>query len=198
MKFKNVDLFARGKRSIIYIRKSKDRTIAFKRVIDSNRTRDVIKNEVNFLKILNRHQIGPKLLKYNRYYVSYEFVEGIRIGDFVKTVDRVLITKVLLKVLNQCFIMDTLKINKKEMHHPVKHIFVKDNNPTMIDFERCYFTKNPKNVTQFCQFLTSSKMSKILKNKGIKINKIRLIKLLKKYKKYYKKDDFNMVIKLIS
>ncbi|MBT7237839.1 serine/threonine protein kinase, partial [Candidatus Woesearchaeota archaeon] len=52
---------------------------------------------------------------------------------------------------------------------PIKHVFVKNNKITMIDFERCYETKNPKNVTQFSQYIiknfkTKKEFQTILKN----------------------------------
>ncbi len=82
------------------------------------------------------------------------------------------------------------------MHHPVKHIII-NKNPIMIDFERCYLTNKPKNVSQFCQFLLSNNLKVLLKNKNIKISKKELIKLTRDYKKSYKEKYFREILKLI-
>ena len=67
----------------------------------------------------------------------------------------------------------------------------------MIDFERCYFTDKPKNVSQFCQFLMSNKVKNLLEEKKIKIDRNNLIDRIKVYKKSYYDEDFNTIIKLI-
>src|SRR3990167_2396810 len=59
------------------------------------------------------------------------------------------------EILNQCFKLDSLRINKLELNKPKKHILMERNKPKFIDFERCYYTNKPKNLTQICQYLTS-------------------------------------------
>ena len=56
----------------------------------------------------------------------------------------------------------------------------------MIDFERCYETDKPKNVSQFCSFLV----------KYFKYDK-ELLKLAKKYKDSYKEVDFKKIINFL-
>ncbi|MBI2671237.1 hypothetical protein HYX18_04655, partial [Candidatus Woesearchaeota archaeon] len=99
-------------------------------------------------------------------------------------------------ILIQCFTLDKLNINKKELHRPVKHIIIKNNNPVMIDFERCYLSKKPKNLTQFCQFLINKNVDKILKDKNININKRTLIRKLKIYKNNINKRTFDKIVSL--
>lgn len=194
--FKNLKPFAKGKRSYIYVKKIKKKKIAFKVVIDKKRTKDVINNEYKFLKILNKYKIGPRLVKVTPYYVSYEFVDGKKILDWIKISNRKDIILVLKKILKQCYTMDKLKINKKELHKPIKHIIIKNKTPKMIDFERCYFTNNQKNVTQFCQFLISKNVSKILKGKKINIKKSSIIKSLKTYKRNKNQTNFNRILSI--
>ena len=97
------------------------------------------------------------------------------------------------------FIMDKLKINKEEMSHPHKHILIdKKNNPILIDFERSRYTIKPGNVTQFSDFLISTNVLTILKEKNININKNKLINAAKTYKKQQNKNNFNNILKLIN
>ena len=137
--------------------------------------------EGNWLKKLNKEKIGPKLLIAKNDYVIYEYVKGEFILDFIEKANKEQIIKVLRKSFEQCFALDKIKVNKEEMHHPVKHILVDDKlNVVMLDFERTHYTNKPKNVTQFCQFISS--MQDVLIKKNIKIDKKEMIKLAKKYK----------------
>src|SRR3989344_9324321 len=95
----------------------------------------------------------------------YEFVEGKRIGECLDK-------KIAKKVLKQCRILDKLKINKKELVNPYKHILVNKNKVVMIDFERCHKVKKGKNVTQFCEYLMRNKI----------VDRKKFTILLKKYK----------------
>ena len=92
--------------------------------------------------------------------------------------------------------LDKLKINKKELTNPYKHIII-NKKIVMIDFERCYFTDKPKNVSQFCQFLMSKKVKEIFMKNKININKNKLIRILKVYKKSYSEKYFENVLRLI-
>jgi len=192
-KFKPV-FFDRGKRSYVYKFKKGGKEFAIKtKKPDLNF--DTLKNEARFLRLLNKKGIGPKIIGEGKSYVAYEFVKGERFIDWLEKSKNPL--KVIKKVLWFCRVMDKLKINKKEMHKPVKHILVYNNKPQMIDFERCYFTKKPKNLTQFCQFLISKDISKILNKKGFIINRIRLVQILKSYKKEETDKNYNQVISIL-
>ena len=179
--------FSKGKRGKIYLIKD----IAVKKSLNKH-----IKNEVKYLKLLNKHNIGPKLLSYGKNYFKYKFIKGIFILDHIKLSNKNNIKKVLVNVLKQCRVLDKLKINKLEMHNPYKHIIIYKN-PVMIDFERCYETNKPKNVTQFCQFIISNNLKNLLKEKGFKINRKKLIKSLINYKHNQDETNFREILRLI-
>ena len=92
---------------------------------------------------------------------------------------------ILKQILKQCYELDKLKINKKELTNPYKHILIKNKKSKMIDFERCYETDNPKNVTQFCEYLMRKKI----------INRKNLTPLLKNYKKNKTKKNFEKILR---
>ena len=148
---KDVKYFSKGKRSLIYTGIYKNQKVAIKIKNPVSEAKNRIENEIKFLKILNKYNIGPILLINTKKYFVYKFVEGEFLIDYLKTAKNK--HKILKKVLDQCRTLDKLKINKLEFTRPIKHVFVKNNKITMIDFERCYYAENPKNVTQFCQFL---------------------------------------------
>jgi|SRR3989344_2200393 len=169
---------AKGKRGRIYV----EGNIALKKSFPKR-----VKNESNWIKKLNKYGIGPRLIEVKKNYFKYKFVKGDFILDYFKLNNP---EKVIINALKQCRILDKLKVNKLEMHNPHKHIIIENKKPVLIDFERAYKTENPKNVTQFCQFLMSKKVSGITK---YKINKKKLIKLLKKYKKNQTEKNFRNI-----
>jgi len=174
-----MELYAKGKRSFIYTFKIDGKKIAMK--VDNGKVQNT-KNEVKWLNILNKKGIGPNLLFFGKDFFVYDFVEGKPIKD-LKRKNK----KVFIEVLKQCRIMDKLKVNKLEMHKPLKHVLIgKGGKVTMIDFERCYKTQKPKNVSQFCAFLV----------KYFKYD-TKLLDLAKKYKDSYKEKDFKAIINFI-
>lgn len=183
-----MEFLAKGKRGKVYLEKG----IATKL---SQPFR--VKNEVDWLKKLNKHKIGPKLVSYNEDSFSYKFVKGIEIIPWIETSNKKDILNVLKNIIKQCEILDSLKVNKKEMNHPYKHILIEKNKPVMIDFERCKITENPKNVNQFFQFLINSRMGSLLKEKEIFLQKNEIQELLKEYKKTRSKKELNRILNLL-
>jgi release factor glutamine methyltransferase len=184
----NIHYFARGKRGVIYTAtqdKSKlvkthltSKKNIIKVAIKTSRADsgaiNRIQTEVNWLKILNKENIGPRFLFHDKNYLVYLFVEGIFILDWVKEHNKDEIKQVLMNLLNQCYIMDKMGVNKEEMHHPLKHVIVtKENQPILLDFERCSRTINPKNVTQFIEFICRLKGELDSKGFNIKIEQLR-------------------------
>jgi len=198
LKITEVKKFAKGHRGVIYTGKLKNKTVAVK-IQRPDVSVKTIGNEIGCLKRLNKKGIGPKLLfSFDDFFV-YEFIEGDFIEEFInKTKSKSAIKKVLKNVMLQCRILDKLGFNKEEMHHPYKHIIVAKEKPVLVDFERCRKTRDPKNVTQFCQYLISGKMSFLLKEKGIRIDREKVISLAKKYKKDFSEKNFREILRIIS
>ena len=167
-----MDIFAKGKRGKIFLMGR----VAVKYFFDWDRAL----NEAEWLLKLNEKGIGPKLLYYSSDFVAYEFVKGEMIKDFSGD-----IVPVLVNVLEQCFIMDKMKVNKLEMHHPLKHVLI-GSKIVMIDFERCYYTLKPKNVSQFCTFIVRYGYSRDA-----------LVPLVREYKKGYLKKDFLKIVSFV-
>ena len=173
---KELEYFAKGKRSSVYIGNYRKKKIIVKK---SKRA----KIEAKWIKLLNKHKIGPKFIFLGKNYLIYEFVKGERILDYKGNI------KIVVKeVLEQCRKMDELGINKKEMQNPYKHILI-DKDVKMIDFERCYYSKKVKNVTQFCQFIRN----KIFRN----LDNKKLVEILKEYKKNPNEKNYSLILRFL-
>ena len=191
---RNIELFSYGKRGLIYTGIYGRKRVAIKIKRQESKASDTIKNEALKLKILNKHKIGPKLVKLSGSKMVYEFIDGDFIEDYAKRCAKKELLQLLKQVFAQCYKMDKLKLNKEEMHHPIKHIIISKKKPVMIDFERCYESESPKNVTQFCQYIISSKMTYILAEKGVKVDMKKMIKRAQEYKRKMSKQNFNKII----
>lgn len=192
---KNIEVFGHGKRGLLYAGKLGGTKIAIKTKYPKSQAIGRIQNEIRFLKILNKKGIGTKMLFYDKEYFAYKFISGKYIKEFIETEkSKSKLMKVLRNILEQCFVMDKLKINKEEMHNPYKHIVI-NKTITMIDFERATYAAKSHNITQFLQYIMKNKV--FLDKRGFNINKKTLIKLGKEYKRNINKKNFDRIIKEI-
>lgn len=207
---RDVHYFAEGKRGLVYtaqfdknliIKKQipvKKRTImvAVKVKKKDSKAADAIASEVQWLKVLNERAIGPRMLFSGEEYVAYEFAEGEYIEEWLPKASKEDLQKVLKVIFQQCYVMDKLQVNKEEMHHPLKHIIVDTNlNATLIDFERCYESEKPHNVTQFADFV--GKQRPTLVKKGFTFSLKELREVASKYKEKYDAKEFEMILGLL-
>ena len=174
--------------------KSSVQKVAIKTKRESSEAVGRIENESNWLKILNKENIGPRLLFAHEDFFVYRFVEGIFIEEFIKTHQKDEIKRIIDDLLQQCYKLDLLKVNKEEMHHPHKHIIIdKNQHATMLDFERCSKTEKPSNITQFVEYICRIKGD--LKGFSYSIDKLR--ELAKIYKKSYQKEAFDEIVRMV-
>lgn len=187
------ELVGKGRRGLVYKTKYRGKDAVIKVENPQSKAFDRIKNEAYWLKILNRHSIGPKFYKLENNSLIREYVDGDLILDFIQKSSKKKIIAILKDIFLQCRRMDKMKVNKLEMHKPVKHILV-GKKPVMIDFERCHITNKPKNVTQFSQFLISNQVKPILLQKGLSFDTEDVIKANKEYKNKQNEKKFRNTI----
>ena len=202
---KNIEYFTKGHRGLLYTGEYKGKKIVIKTKNPKSKAENRIENEGRWLKRLNKKNIGPKLIKAAKKYLFYEYVEGEFFIDYVKSLkkdlaSKRLILRIIKKVFDQCYILDRLKVDKEEMHKPVKHILVKKEkrrlDVVMLDFERCHIVNSSKNTTQFVVFLM--RLETLLGQYGIVINQEMLIALAKLYKRYPTKENFKKILSEIT
>ncbi len=173
---------AKGKRGIVYMGKWKAKKVAIKITNPKSLAIGKIAYEMAMLKKLNAHGIGPKLLHHSPNFLIQEFIEGEFIGEFIGHSSSSAAKKALKSVMAQMKALDDWGITKEEMQRPHRHIIIRQGMPILIDFERAHYSPRPANVTQFCQYLLSTNMSPILREKNINIDKAKLIGLAREYK----------------
>ncbi len=191
---KSARYLAKGHRGLLLAGICRNKRIAVKIKNPQSAAVGRIENEAGWLKRLNRHGIGPKLLFFYDDFFACEYIDGDFIYDYFRKSGKAGIKKALKNIFRQMFILDKLKIDKEEMHHPLKHIIMRKNKPYLIDFERAHYAQSPKNVTQFCQFLMSGGLAPILKSKKIRISRQKIISLAKIYKSSRTNASFKKIL----
>ncbi len=174
-----------GKRGIVY------RFFSFAIKVERKGSMAVnrIKNEAKWLRVLNKIGIGPKIYFSGNQFIVMKFINGKPILEYLKTaseLDRVIAVK---EVLRQCRTLDKLNVDKLEMHRPLKHIIINKKKIVMIDFEKCKYSRSPKNVTQFMQFLSRL---------GFVTNKTKSVYRLRNYKDDYSEENFERLLELVT
>ena len=192
-----IKYFAKGHRGFLFTGNYKSKKVVIKAKNPSSMAFGRIENESKWLQKLNKFGIGPNLLYSNKDYFVYEFIDGDFIIDYIKKSNKNNIKKLIKEVFIQMHKLDKMKVDKEEMHHPLKHVIISQNKPYLIDFERMRYTNDPKNVTQFCQFVTGGHAAALLSEKGINLDKNKVIGLAKIYKSRMSAGNLKKIICLL-
>jgi release factor glutamine methyltransferase len=183
---KSLQLFAKGKRGLVYSADYKGKQIVIKMLRNDTKAESAIKREIKNLKLFQKKKLDfvPKLLFHGKNYFAYDYIDGMRIDEFLPLAKKSDILKIILDVMEYMYRLDKLGYTKEEMHNPYKHILIepKTKKSYLIDFERSKKSEKPKNVTQFSQYLISSNFHKLVKNKDLFFEPDVLVPLCRKYK----------------
>jgi len=204
--YKNKEFLARGNRGFVYVSEYKKKKYLIKEKNPSSTALRTIENESEFNRKLNVIGIGPKFIYMNDSgkFLIRDYVKGVNIYEWIKDNSekkdfKKNIIKIFLSIFEQAYKLDKAGINKMEMTHPHKDILItKNNEPIIIDFERCRISQKTKNVTQFSQFLVSGKMPVELNKLGIKFDKEKILKAAREYKMEPADNTLKMIKQLIS
>ncbi len=195
-KVSNIEYYTKGKRGLLYkgilsTGKNKGKEVLIKIQNPETKAENVIEHEARYLDLVNKKGIGPKLIEASKNYLIMEFIKGDFINDYIlkNKKDKKIIKSIVKDVFEQMYKLDKLGITKQEMHHPFKHIIIKEDlTPVLVDFERCSKGEKPKNVTQFMQFVIGLNLAR----------KDKLIKLAEIYKKNPTQQNFQKILEIFS
>jgi len=180
----NIELFARGKRGVIFKAESNNKIVIIKVPRPNSDALSTTVLEARYLEKANELNIGPRLYSFSDDYVVMEFIDGVLIKDFFRD-ESILAEKiffVLTHIFNQLVDLDKVGINKFELTNPYKHIIIKQNfEPVLIDFERARHTIRVKNVTQFSEYLTSKTILPFLQKKDLLLDVVKFKKGISDY-----------------
>lgn len=192
----DIHYFARGKRGLIYTSHYHKKKVAVKVPRPGSQAKGRMANEARWLRVVNKDGLGPRLLFAGRGVVVYSFVAGQLLKEIIDHAAYPVLRRVFHTVLQQCFQLDQLGIQKEEMHRPQKHIILGTHGQvTLIDFERCYRKKNPHNVTQFVEFICRT--GPLLVQKGFVLTVPVLRQTAQAYASKRTEESFQRLLRLV-
>jgi predicted Ser/Thr protein kinase len=196
--------FSHGKRGIVS--KSFDGKYLIKERKKESTSPGTIRNEYEYNLKLNNIGVGPKIHYYDdkNDFLVRDFICGENIFEYFSQREKEVpredlkkeILRIILEIFEQCRRMDNAQINKFEMTNPYKDLIIDEKTklPILIDFERCRHSDNPKNITQFCQFLIKSNMKKEFEKVEVHLDEKRIISLAEEYKREQSKENYQKII----
>ncbi|MEK6921867.1 MAG: HemK2/MTQ2 family protein methyltransferase [Nanoarchaeota archaeon] len=193
----DIHYFAKGKRGLVYKGVYSGKPVVVKTQHPDAITLSTVQFEAQWLKKLNPHKMGPKLFFATEHFLVMELIEGFLFEEYLVTQQKKEILSMIKKLLKQMYLFDSLGINKYEMNHPDKHVIIRNRIPVMIDFERCRYTEDPKNITQVVQFLSSGRITILLEKKGIHVDKQGIQNAARLYKMSRNKENYDRIITFI-
>jgi len=197
----NLAILGKGYVGVVVLAKKNNKLVALKiRRTDSQRKE--MKKEASLLKLVNSVNVGPRMLVASKNFLVMEYLEGIKISEWVDLLKGIGSAKKLKstirKILEDCFRLDQLGFDHGELSNISKHVIVGKKKSTLIDFESSSTKRRPSNVTSITQafFIGSGiakKAQKIYKNSS----KEKIIVELKKYKQEKTRESFDELLKIL-
>lgn len=192
-------ILGKGSVGLVTLVKSRKKYFVLKiRRTDANRPN--MYDEVVYQSAANSMGIGPFLVNFSENFILMEFVRGFNIVDWYgsnKTAnDRIL--KCAATILNQCFVLDCLKLDHGQLNRLDRHIKVsEEGKPTILDFESSSTGRRASNVTSVCQsiFLHGPIFSRL---KGsIEKDRELIMKCIRDYKRDMNYEKFEKILRLL-
>ena len=157
-----------------------------------------LQREAQMLAKANSVQVGPRLIGVSTNFLLMQLVEGCLLPNWLDAhKEKAQVRGVLSEVLEQCWRLDSIRLDHGELSKAPKHIIVdKQQKPWIVDFEAASVDRKPANVTSVCQFLfTSGVVARAVAEVLGERNREKVIDALRLYKKDRARENFNRVLK---
>jgi len=194
-------ILGKGYVGVVVLAKKGNKQVALKiRRTDSQRNE--MKSEAALLKIVNSVNIGPKIFAASKNFLVMEYLEGIKISEWINTLKGIgrsrKLKSTIRSILEDCYRLDQLGFDHGELSNISKHVIVGKTKSTLIDFESSSTKRRPSNVTSVTQAIfigsgMAKKTQKIYKNPS----KEKIIKALKQYKQEKTQKSFENLLKIL-
>ncbi|HJJ22936.1 MAG TPA: serine/threonine protein kinase [Nitrosopumilus sp.] len=194
-------ILGKGYVGVVVLAKKGNKQVALKiRRTDSQRNE--MKDEGDLLKLVNTVNIGPKMFVASKNFLVMEYLEGIKIREWVNSLKGVGSAKKLKStiknILEDCYRLDKMGFDHGELSNISKHVIVGKTKSTLIDFESSSTKRRPSNVTSITQAIfigsgIAKKVQKIYKNPP----KEKIIEVLKQYKQEKTQENFEKLLKIL-
>jgi putative serine/threonine protein kinase len=192
-----LNLLGKGCVSIVVKAVLDDKTVALKiRRLDADR--ESMEREAGFLKIANRVDVGPQLFAKSKNFLAIGLADGMKMIDWIKQdLDARQVRYIALRILEQCFKLDTIGLDHGELSNMNKHVIV-GKDITIIDFESASTKRRVSNVTAAAQCIfIGSEIARKVKSVLKMDSTDEIIQALKKYKHDVSKENLESLFDLL-
>ncbi len=197
----NLAILGKGYVGVVVLAKKGNKQVALKiRRTDSQR--DEMKSESVLLRLVNSVNVGPEMFAASKNFLVMEYLEGIKIGEWVNVLkgkgSAKRLKSTIKKVLEDCYRLDQMGFDHGELSNISKHVIVGETKSTLIDFESSSTKRRPSNVTSVAQAIfigsgIAKKTRKIYKNPP----KEKIIGILKQYKQEKTRESFEELLRVL-
>ena len=200
MTINKIYVLGKGYAGIVVLAKMGTKKIALK-IRRTDSPRKDMSAETALLRAANKAKVGPKLMASSKNFVAMEYLDGIKIYDWVSGLkgkgSAGKLKNLIKKVLTDCYNLDELGLDHGELSNITKHVIV-GKKITLIDFESSSMERRASNVTSASQaILIGSGLAKIV-NRIYKLPpKQKIISVLREYKEHRTKDSFDRVLEAL-
>ena len=201
LKLGKINVLGKGYVGIVLLAKRKNKLVAVKiRRTDSQRKE--MKSEAKLLEIANSSKVGPRLITSNKNFIIMEYLNGKKIGEWIKELkgkgSAAKLKSVIRKTLEDCYNLDKIGLDHGELSNISKHVIISKSKATVIDFESASTKRKVSNVTSAAQgIFIGSGISKSIK----KIYKIppkeKMVDALREYKHNPTRENFDKILKIL-
>lgn len=196
-----LSILGKGYVGVVILAKMGNRDVAVKiRRLDSQRKE--MKNEAKLLKIVNSVNVGPKLFDASKNFLVMEYLEGEKIGNWIKDIGGKGSVKKLKStirtILEDCYRLDQIGFDHGELSSITKHVIVGKSKSTLIDFESSSIERRVSNVTSVTQaiFIGSGIAKKVQKIYKLP-PKEKIIEVLRSYKQEQSRENFEKILSML-
>jgi putative serine/threonine protein kinase len=195
----NLPVLGKGFVGIVVIANLGEKRAALKiRRVDADRLG--LEQEAQMLAKANSVQVGPRLISVSRNFLLMQLIQGCLLPSWLDLHnDEGQVRGVLGEVLEQCWRLDSIKLDHGELSKAPKHIIISEQQePFIIDFETASVNRKPANVTSLCQFLFTGYglVAKSVAEVLGEVNRVEVIDVLRRYKSGRKRENFDDILQV--
>lgn len=200
-KIGKLNVLGKGYVGIVILGKIKNKVVAIK-IRRTDASRPNMEDEAKFLKIANVERIGPLLISKSKNFIIMEYLDGKKIGEWIKEQKRKRDVKLLKltirKILEDCYKLDMIGLDHGELSTITKHVVIGKSKTTIIDFESASVERRVSNVTSATQAICiGSGISKIVRKIYRLPSKNKLISALRSYKQAQDHQSFQKILDVL-
>ena len=201
LKLGSISVLGKGYVGIVVLAKKRKKVVAVKiRRTDSQRKE--MKNEAKLLKIANSSGVGPCLIDSSKNFIVMEYLDGKKIGMWIKELkgkgSSKKLKSVIKKTLEDCYNLDKIGLDHGELSSISKHVIIGKSKTTIIDFESSSTKRRVSNVTSATQgIFIGSGISKSIKKIYKLPSRNKIIEALRNYKQDSSRKNFELLLKIL-